>query len=422
MSEHPISRDKFIKGAAAGTAAVSIGFPAFIPSRGKAADVIKIGHTDPLSGVYADLGRSQVRGAQLALEHWNKRGGVLGREVVRVVEDEQANPGVGVEKVRKLVNEDKCIGIIGTVSSANTLSESGATLALNVPFVDAGGHTDDAVGKQCHWNTFMTCHQTWMVTHATGYTFAKQLGKRWYMVTPDYAFGHSLAAGYIDVASKAGATVIKNVLTPLGTSDFSPYIPQILSAKPDVVIVNLAGNDFINFMKQGSQFGLFNKINVGGWAAELETIWALPPEVRVGYWGSEWYYKGDIVLGKGNTAGKQFAEEYRKRFGTPATARSCFGYVAMDRMLWAISEAKSTDAVKICRALENQKFKSLWEGEAYYRDINHALMWPMWVGKLRPNGTPEDKYDVIDIVDVEPADKVAPDADSIKKICSLAYP
>jgi len=417
-----ISRETFIKGAAVGAAVASAGFPAIIPSRGEAAEVLKIGNSEEITGVYSALAQSQTRGMEMVVEAWNKKGGVLGRKVELVTEDNQNNPGVAVEKARKLINEDKVVGLVGTVNSAVTLSTANAANSLNIPFVDAGGHTDDAVGKQCHWNSFMTCHQTWMVTHATGFTFAKELGKRWYMVTPDYAFGHSLAAGYEDVAKKTGSTVVKNVLTPLGTSDFSAYIPQIVAAKPDVVIVNLAGADFINFMKQGSQFGLFKHINVGGWAAELEAIWALPPDVRIGYWGSEWYYKDSVVLGKGKTLGSEFSAEYRKRYGTPATARSCFGYVALDRMLWAIGEAKSTDVLKVCHALQGAEFHSLWEGEAYYRDSNHALMWPMWVGKLRPNGTPEDKYDVIDIVDMEPAARIAPDAASVKQICKLDWP
>ena len=63
-------------------------------------------------------------------------------------------------------------------------------------FIDSGGHTDDVTGKNCNWNTFRVCHSTWMETHATGFDLAKRFGKKWYLITPDYAFGHSLLRGY----------------------------------------------------------------------------------------------------------------------------------------------------------------------------------------------------------------------------------
>ncbi|MDE2572184.1 MAG: ABC transporter substrate-binding protein [bacterium] len=422
MSDHGITRERFVKGVSVGAAALSAGLPAFIPRLGEAAETIKIGQVDSLSGPYSADGLNQVRGADMAVEEWNRRGGVMGRKVEKLVEDDQTNPGVAVTKARKLVNEEKVLALIGTVSSAVTLSVGGAAAALGVPFVDAGGHTDDAVGKHCHWSTFMTCHATWMMTHATGFSIAKLFGKRWYEVTPDYAFGHSIANGYADVIKRVGGTILANDLAPLGTSDFSPYITKIAAAKPDCIIVTVAGADYVNFMKQAGSFGLLKEFPVAGWAAELEQIWALPPEYRVGYWGSEWYYNSDKVFTKKNAQATEFVKAWRKKYPTPPTERSCFGYVAADRLLWAMNEAKSTDPVKVARTLEGASFHSLWDGEQAYRKVDHALMWPVWFGKLRPNGTPEDKYDVMEIVDRQEGPKVALPEDEAAKVCHLNYP
>ncbi|MDE2573109.1 MAG: ABC transporter substrate-binding protein [bacterium] len=422
MRDNAIPRKRFVTGAALAAASLSVGFPAIIPSRGEAAGTLKIGETDELTGTYAALGKSQQRGIQLAMEKWNAKGGVIGRKVELVTEDNQADPGVAVQKARKLVNSDKCVALIGTVSSAVALSTSNAAASLNTVFLDAGGHADNITGKNCHWTTFQACHTTWALTHANGFSVAEKYGKKWYLITPDYAFGHALATGYADVIKHVGGSIVENDLTPLGTTDFSPYLTKVDAKKPDCLLILLNGNDYVNCMKQANSFGLLKKIPVAGPYAELETLWALPPVARVGFWGTEWYYKGTDVLGAGNSEAREFVAEYRKRFGTPPTARSCFGYVSMDRLLWAFNEAKTTDSIKVAKTLADASFKSLWEGTSSFRAEDHALMWPMWSGSIRANGTPEDKYDVFDVTSRQPAEKIFITAAEAKAVCNLGFP
>ena len=183
MGKFALSRKGFLKGTAVAAGAATFGVPAFIPRIGEAADQIKIGAIDPQTGTYAALGKSEFSGMQMAMEAWNKKGGAMGREVVLVKEDSAADPGVAVQKARKLVNQDKCVALIGSVSSAVSLSVGGAANSMGVLFMDTGGHSDTITMKECHWSTFQICHPTWMLTHATGYTFSK-FGKKWYAITP----------------------------------------------------------------------------------------------------------------------------------------------------------------------------------------------------------------------------------------------
>ncbi|TAM92396.1 ABC transporter substrate-binding protein [bacterium] len=422
LADHSISRESFLKGATIGAAALSAGFPAFIPSRGEAADVLKIGQIAELTGVYVDISQPEVFGAALALERWNKKGGVMGRKVEVVVEDDQNDPGVAVQKVRKLVNQDKVSAVFGTVNSAIALSASGAANSLGALYMVTGGHTDPVTSTQCHWDVFRTCHTAWQETQATGLSIAKKFGKKWYLVTPDYAFGHSLASGYEAVIKKLGGQIVANDLTPLGTSDFSTYITKIGPAKPDVIIVLLAGADFVNFLKQANSYGLLKKFPVAGPQAELEPFLSLPPESRVGYWGVEWYYNSDLVYGKKNVQAANFVKEYRAKHGTPPSARSAFGYVTLDRMLWAMNEAKTTDPVKVARKLENAHFETIWDGGAYYRGTDHQLMWPNYFVEMRPNGTPADKNDIFNVIDRQPADKISKSVAEQSQVCNLKYP
>jgi len=400
-----------------------MGIPAYIPRLGAAAETIKLGLLEPATGTYAYPGENEGRGYAMAVDAWNKRGGVLGRKIEIVLEDEQSDPGVGAQKARKLINQDKVVALFGTVSSAVSLSVNGVAADAGVIFIDSGGHTDDVTGKNCKWSTFRVCHSTWMETHATGFSLAKKFGKRWYLITPDYAYGHALESGFKDVLAKTGGTIVGNDLTPLGTTDFSSYLTKVPSAKPDVLLVLVQGNDYVNCLKQAHSFGILGKIPVGGPQVELESIWSLPPEARAGYWGIEWYYKSDKTLGAGNKTAHDFVANYEKLHTVaPPTARCCFGYVAADRYLQAVAAAKSTDAVKVARAIEGTRFRSIFAGEAYFRKEDHQLMWPMWVAQIRPNGTPGDKYDVFDVVDTQPADEIEQTVSQKAQVCKMGYP
>jgi branched-chain amino acid transport system substrate-binding protein len=422
MADGTISRKTILTGAAAAAAGVGMGIPAFIPSRGEAADEVRIGLVEPTTNIYATYGEYERAGIAMAVDHWNARGGVMGRKVVTFAEDDQNDPGVGVQKARKLVQQDKCVALIGTISSAISLSVQGASNSLGVVFIDSGGHTDDVTGKDCTWNTFRVCKSTWMETHATGFDLANRFGKKWYFITPDYAFGHSLFTGYQDVAKSIGVDILANDLVPLTATDFSPYLTKVESAKPSLLLVLVQGDQFVNCLKQASAFGITKSIPLGGPQVELEAVEALPVAARVGYWGVEWYYNSPLVLGPAGSLGHQFVAEYRKRYGKAPSARSAFGYISADRLIWAMNAAKSTDPAKTAKALEGARFQSIFQGGAYFRKEDHQLMWPMWIGQIRANGTAADKSDLFNIIGVQPPDKIEQTVAEKAKVCKMTYP
>jgi hypothetical protein len=94
----------------------------------------------------------------------------------------------------------------------------------------------------------------------------------------------------------------------------------------------------------------------------------------------------------------------------------------MDRVLWAMAEAKSTDAVKTCRALENSHFNSIFQGSAYFRKEDHQLMWPMLIGEIQANGTAGDKDNLFKIIGSQAADKVEQTVAEKAKVCTITYP
>ena len=424
MSDDKLNRKSFLTTTAAITSAGLVtGFPAILPSRAFAADEVKIGLNYEYTGVYASYAQSETRGALMAMDQWNARGGVNGgSKVTYAAEDNNNNPGTAVEKARKLIQVEHCQALMGAINSGVAIAVSGAANALNTFYLDTGGHADAVTGANCKYSTFRTCHSTWMETHATGASLYKKFGKKWYMIIPDYAFGHALQDGYHDIGKRLGVEFVGEDLTPLGTTDFSPYLTKVLAAKPDLLLVLVQGDDFVNCLKQTHQYGIVGKVPVGGPQVELEAVWALPPEARVGYWGVEWYYKDPSVIGTNNKEALDFVSAYRRKYNQPPTARSAFGYITMDRMLWTINQAKSTDAAKMAKALQGVHFNSIWEGGGYYRDVDHQLMWPMWLGSIRAKGTPQDEYDIFDIVDRQEAADIEQTVAQKQAVCTMNWP
>src|SRR5215469_16927323 len=111
-----LDRRSLIRAAAAGGIA-QFAAPFVITAR--AADEIKFGLDDPLTGTYAELGKNEQIGCQLAIEQINAKGGILGRKVQLLVEDStSADTGVAVQKARKLIERDKVDFLLGNVNSA----------------------------------------------------------------------------------------------------------------------------------------------------------------------------------------------------------------------------------------------------------------------------------------------------------------
>lgn len=415
--KHTHSRGEFVKTTAIAGGLV-LGAPAFIPKRTEAEETLNIGVNEELTGVYAYPAKNEVRGMTMAVADWNKKGGVLGRKINLVVEDNANNPGTAVEKARKQFEVDKVPVLIGTLNSAVSQAVSNVAYQAGKPFIVSGGHTDTVTGTQCHWTSFRTCHSTWAETHATGLSISKKFGKKWYYITPDYAFGHSLLDGYKAMEKQLGIQVVGSDLTPLGTTDFSAYLTKVLAAKPDCLIIMVQGDDQINCLKQANSFGLLKRIPVAGPQGELEPLWGVPKEAQVGYWGVEWYYKN---VGN-NKEAQSFVSRYMKEYNEPPTARSAFGYITADRMITAIQEAKGTDPVKVCKAIEGHTFHPLQQGTGQYRTVDHQMVWPMLFANVVAGGQGGDPKNIFHVIDSQPGDPIEHPVSEQEKICKLNWP
>jgi ABC-type branched-subunit amino acid transport system substrate-binding protein len=244
-AEYPTPDDQAHRHQGRGRAGATLFAPPFIKARGE--EPVKIGLDNPLTGTYAAVGKNELVGCQLAIEQINAKGGILGRQVQLLVEDSTSGEaGTAVQKARKLIERDQVNFLVGNVNSALALAMAGVSYEKGILHIVPGGHTDGITGASCHWNVFRVCNTTTMEANAVTSALIKNVGKKWYYITPDYAFGHTLQDALEKAAAKMGGTKVGGDLTPLATTDFSSYLIKAQSANPDIIMFLVQGDDMIN--------------------------------------------------------------------------------------------------------------------------------------------------------------------------------
>jgi len=231
---------------------------------------IKIGVVTPLTGTYAGIGQQVKWGIDLAIKEINDKGGILGRKLEAVYEDEEANPNVAVQKAEKLFQVAKVDFLTGTVNSGSTLAvgqvaeRNQRLAATTVSFSDA------ITGDKCSPNMFRVNAKAGMQSAALVEWMVKEKpSPSVFYLGPDYEMGRSTVAAFKSAAEKRGAKSVGEVFAPLDNKDYSPFFGQIRAAKPQVLYTSVAGNDTVRFMSQMAEFGVSKGIQVVGAAGTV---------------------------------------------------------------------------------------------------------------------------------------------------------
>jgi len=408
---HP-GRRRVLQGAAV-LAGSQLAAPFLLSARGEVP--IRIGMVDEMTGPASMLGTSEVQGARLAVEQINAKGGVLGRPLDLLVEDSASDTGVGVQKAIKLIDRDHVSVLLSDPNSGIAYAQTQVTNEKGVLNILPGAHTDPMTGKACKWNVFRICGTTSMDASAITGTLVRKFGKRWFMITPDYAYGHTLQAAFIRDLKKLGGTV-EAVMVPQTTLDFTDTLIKAKLYKPEVLINNMYGNPQVNCMKQFLQFGMEKSIALGGAIFELEDVIATPAAAQTGWWDFEWWWNQPGVPHVAD-----FNAAIDKRFHVMPSARVWFGYVAVHSFRLAAEHSKGLDALKMARALEGMVLPpevALQPGKVFYRKGDHQLMANIFVGEVHP--PKGNKYDIFTPHKLVPGQDVAGDA--VENGCHMTYP
>lgn len=387
-------RRRFLKAgggvvASAGLGTLITGAPALVRAQGSAGDAIVIGHLTPRTGFLGPLGDYAVMAVDLAVEEINAAGGVMGRPL-EVLKEDSVNPQTASGKAERMVERDEVACLVGEISSASCLTISQVAERTKTLFVNTGGNSDAIRGADCKRYMFHVESQNSMYVKTAGQQLLADGmvdGKRWFTLTADYAFGHDLLAVAKRFMSANGGDFAGDELVPTDAADFSGYLLQIRQAEPDMVILNLAGTQITNFLKQYAEFGL--EYPVGGFGFDMAAAWAAGKGNFIGSWPSVWHHRLDTP------GSRAFVEAFTAKNGKPPENQAWGDYNAIRIVAQAMEATKSTESADLVKYLESgATFDVLKTREAYFRASDHQLMHQMYVVTGLPADEIENEWDI----------------------------
>ncbi len=239
------------------TAAAAAPFAGALPWRSaqaQAANTIRIGVLNDMSGMYRDIsGQTSVACARAAVQEFAGRG--LNVEVVYA--DHQNRPDVGVNIARQWIDRDGVDVILDVTTSSVALAVNDICREKNKVHINSTAATSDLTGARCSPNTVHWTYDTWMLARSTGGAMVRAGGDSWFFITADYAFGHALERDTGNFVRTAGGRVLGQVRTPFpGTTDFSSFLVQAQASRAKVIGLANAGTDTTNCVKQAAEFGI----------------------------------------------------------------------------------------------------------------------------------------------------------------------
>jgi len=333
---------------------------------------IVLGHLTPRTGFLGPLGDYAVRGVDLAVEHINADGGIMGRDL-QVLKEDSVNPQTASTKAERMIERDKVAAITGEISSSSTLAIGQVAERTGTVFFNTGGNSDTLRGADCKRHMFHVETQNAMYLNGEGFHFLNAglvKGKKWYLPTADYAFGHDLLEGAKAFLKRNGGEVVGDDLVSTDATDFSAIMLKIRSAKPDVVALNLAGTQITGFLKQYGEFGL--DFPIGGFG-----------------WPSVWNHRID------NDESKAFTKAFTDKYGLPPENQAWSDYTALNIMAKAMTDIGGTDSKALIEYLEGgAKFDLMKNRQGYFNPSNHQLLQEVYAITALPESEVENEWDI----------------------------
>lgn len=311
---------------------------------------IKVGEYASLTGKEATFGTSSHEGTLLAVEEINAAGGVLGRKLELLTEDDQSKAGEPATVVNKLISRDDVVAILGEVASSRSLEAAPICQANHIPMVSPSStnpkvtEVGDYIFRVCFIDPFQG---SVMANFAAKSLKAKKVAV-FTDVKSDYSKG--LAKFFKEGFTAAGGQIVAELDFNGGDKDFKAQLTAIKAADPDAVFVPGYYTDVALICIQAKQLGL-NVPLFGGDGWESDQLLKIGQDSVEGNYFST-HYAPDVATEKS----KHFVASYEKRFdGKVPDAMAALGYDSALILADAIKRAGSTDPQKLRDALAATK-------------------------------------------------------------------
>jgi branched-chain amino acid transport system substrate-binding protein len=356
----------------------------FHPFTSHSAPPIKIGEINSYSGVAAAFTGPYKDAVNMAVEEINSRGGLLGGRKIQIIfRDDKFKPDEAVKHAQELVFQEKVNFLMGTFASHVGLAVSAFCEKNRILFVAAEPLTEALTWAKGHRYVFRVRPNTYQQGRILAEKASKLPYRKWVNIGPNYEYGRKCWEGFwVRLKElRPDCESIGEYWPKLGEGEYSSYITSILQTRPEAVFCSLFGSDWIAFVKQAKNFGLFKEVFfVGILLGEPEYIEPLGKDAPEGMLVTGYPYYA-IKSPEHNS----FLTAYMKKTGSPPRLGSLVGYITTISLAEAIKAAGTTDTEKVIDAFENLKVLTP-AGPVQYRKVDHQSTFGAWVGytKLDP--------------------------------------
>ena len=386
-----MNRRSFLAGTSAAVATAA--FPAVLRAQGS--DPIRIGCPLPLTGPFAALAADMQRGAQLAVDELNAKGGVMSRKVEVLFRDDQLKPAVGAQRTKELIENEKCLFIVGGLAAHVQMAINEQTKKSKVLFISTSQSDEISAKPDTSPITFHEALNPTITSRVMGTWTAQNLGKKWWTIYADYAWGKQNNAVLQDTLQKNGGTLLGATPYPLGSAEFSAHLPKIQAAKPEVLMSVTPGADNIAFLKQARSFGMDKSMKLAQPLLWISYLKEGGPELYSDVYGSiNWYWELQDTI----PSARKFVEASMKKFNMPPGDYGAYSYSGVLEVARGVELAKSTDSEAVANALRKSPVYDHFKGKQWWRTCDNKAMQDMWIVKGRGPGKTKGEWGLMDMV------------------------
>lgn len=315
-----------------------------------AQDVIKVGEFASLTGKEASFGQFSHNGTVLAFEEINARGGVLGKQLQLIYEDDQSKAGQAATVVRKLISSDRVIAILGEIASSRSLEGAPVCQSNRIAMISPGStnpqvtEKGDYIFRGCFTDTFQGGLLADFAANTLKIKTVAVLGD----AKSDYSAG--LSKSFKERAAANGIQIVVERNYSGGDKDFHAQLTTIKAAKPDAVFVPGYYTDVGLILRQARQVGIKVPLFGGdGWGAPALAQLAGSSAMEGTYFST--HFSPD----EKRPEVQDFVKKYQAKFGVIPDAMAALGYDSALILADAIKRAGSTDSAKIRDAIASTK-------------------------------------------------------------------
>lgn len=390
-------RDAFVGFAAAGLLLSSVAQAA-----GNEDGRIKIGVLGDMSGVYSTgfSGPGSVAAVKMAVEDFG--GKALGKDIEVVSADHQNKADIASSTARQWIDREKVDVIMDITNSAVALAVQQLASNKGIVSIDTGSATSQLTNEACTKYGIDYGYNTQALPVGTATAIVKNGGKKWFFITADYAFGHSLEKNTSGVVKELGGSVVGQVRAPLGTNDFSSYLLQAKSSGADVIALANAGQDTTNAVRQANEFGIVSGgQSLAGMLVLLSDVKSLGLDTTAGLqFTVGWYWDHD-------DESREWTKRYLDNGGTTPTFPHAAIYSATTAYLKAVEAAGTDESDAVREAIGNKPIDDFFAKGGMIRD-DGLLQHDMYLLKVKKPDASNGEWDVATVERTIPGDQAYP--------------